>query len=608
MGIFLWLLVHQAVAPWVQGAAAAGEEGLCSQRACYTLHLDAMGFPEAQGKCRSNGGNLATVKSQEEAFHLQSLLRKFFAGKPGLSSLRFWIGLELKRRQCYQKHVALRGFSWASAREQRDEESDFSDWAQEPLSTCTIHRCVAMNFLTSSHTNFKWSDGRCSTPVEGYFCKFSFQGMCHKVALAGPGVVTYTTPFGLQSASLNLVPFGSMATVSCETPGDTGGQFLFCNLKEDGGFDWSNRGSSPFCASPKYGCNYNNGGCEQVCTEDHSKDTFHCDCQEGYELGGDRVSCALRDHCKPNPCSHGCVSHLEGFECKCPVGYALGDSQLECGDVDECLDSPCDQMCTNSPGSFTCICLQGFQAVGRECQDMDECERKPCAHNCHNTPGSFICSCREGYAKGSDATSCVDVDECKRKPCADLCHNTDGSYKCFCEQGFVLASNGISCSAIQSLQTVASQEEKSVTPKPSAQGMLEAQTENKSVPNIADSDPESTRSQPPGSTRSASQPAASMGAGTQGLLSTLLPDVVSRSHSTGSGDPVMKGGASAEKNKFLFYIVGTVAAILLLLALALSLLICQRRKSKTETNQPRSAADNYCWVPDGEKVVDNEYR
>ncbi|XP_030052151.1 complement component C1q receptor [Microcaecilia unicolor] len=608
MVIFLWQLVYQVLLSLrVPTAAAKMEEAKCSQRACYTLHLDFRNFLEAQEECRGNGGNLATAKSPEEALELQTLLLNFFTPKPGQGAFKFWIGLELKKMRCYQKDKVLRGFSWVSSREQ-EEESHFSDWMQEPQMTCTTHRCVAMNYLMSSSKNFKWSDGKCSTPVNGYFCKFSFQGMCHKVVLAGPGIVTYTTPFGLQSTSLNLVPFGSMATVSCETPGELGGHFLMCNTKEDGKFDWNHPGSGPYCASPKHGCSYNNGGCEQACTEDHSTKTFHCDCKEGYELRSDLVSCAPQDHCKSNPCSHGCASHQKGFECKCPLGYMLGENRLVCKDVDECLDRPCEQLCTNSPGSFSCSCFQGFQAVGRECRDIDECDRKPCAQSCLNTPGSFICSCREGYEKGSDAASCVDVDECEAKPCADLCRNTEGSYKCFCEQGFLLASNGISCVAIQSFQTVASQEEVNVTLEPSERSPLEAQAGTKVL--IGDhSDPESTRPQPLDSVRPASQSdsPASVGGGIQGVLSTLLPDVGSRSHGTGSVDH-MKAGADAKKKQLLFYSVGGVAAVLLVLALALGLLMCKRKRAKKEPNRQRSAADNYCWVPDGEKAADNEYR
>nr|XP_033791888.1 complement component C1q receptor [Geotrypetes seraphini] len=605
MVIFLWQLVYQILSlPVPTVAAAKMEEAVCSQRACYTLHLDYRSFIEAQEECRSNGGDLATAKSLDEASELRNLLLKFFTSKPDQGAFKFWIGLELKKMRCYQRDRALRGFSWVSTREQ-DEESDFSDWMQEPQITCTTHRCVAMNYLMSSPKNFKWSDGKCSTPVNGYFCKFSFQGMCHKLVLAGPGIVTYSTPFGLESVTLDLVPFGSMATVSCETPGELGGQFLICNMKEAGIFDWNHPGSGLYCASPKYGCLYNNGGCEQECIEDHSTKTFHCDCKEGYELGSNLVSCAPKDHCKPNPCSHGCTNHQEGFECKCPLGYMLGEDRLVCRDVNECLERPCEQLCTNSPGSFSCNCFRGFQAVGRECQDIDECEKKPCAQSCLNTAGSFVCSCREGYKKGSDASSCVDVDECEAKPCADLCRNTKGSYECFCEQGFLLASNSISCVPIPSFQTVASQEEKSVTLEPSEHVPLEAQAGAKSVPN---NDPENTRSLPPGSMSpvSSSDPSASTGAGTRGVPSTLLPDVGSRSHGTGSVDH-MKAGTD-KGHHMLFYSVSSVAAVLLVLAFALGLLMWKRRRAKKEPNQPRSAADNYCWVPDGEKAADNEYR
>ncbi|XP_009474461.1 PREDICTED: thrombomodulin [Nipponia nippon] len=48
----------------------------------------------------------------------------------------------------------------------------------------------------------------------------------------------------------------------------------------------------------------------------------------------------------------------------------------------------------------------------------------------------------------------------------------------------------------------------------------------------------------------------------------------------------------------LYYILGSLVAILLLLAFALALLACKKRAAKREKRPAKSAADNYCWVPE----------
>lgn len=63
------------------------------------------------------------------------------------------------------------------------------------------------------------------------------------------------------------------------------------------------------------------------------------------------------------------------------------------------------------------------------------------------------------------------------------------------------------------------------------------------------------------------------------------------------------GGGSDEHSAdgprlLLYYIVGSLVAILLLLAFALALVACRRRAVGREKPAAKSAADNYCWVPE----------
>ncbi|XP_069464360.1 complement component C1q receptor [Ambystoma mexicanum] len=566
---------------------AVESEVLCATNACYTVHLDSSkDFQAARQACAINGGHLATVKSPEEDQHLQALLQKLPESVLVSGALKLWIGLSLEKKECYQKYKPLRGFSWITSRgKAEEEESQFSKWMDEPMQTCTMNRCVSMNVFLESPQNFKWSDGKCLTPVKGYICKFSFRGMCRQVALAGPGVVVYAMPFGFTSTSLKLVPFATGATVRCDSQQKPDTTFLFCNDNSEKGFDWNRSG--PFCVSTNHGCSYNNGGCEQDCSVNADSDSISCGCRTGYELLPDMVTCALIDHCKPSPCQQTCTSLQSGYECSCYEGHILAQNKKDCIDVDECLQHPCEQVCTNSPGSFSCSCLMGFEAMGKACQDLDECwQGNPCAQGCINTNGSYTCYCKEGYVKGEEATTCVDVDECQKKPCEDLCHNTPGSYECACGEGLVLAPDGISC--------------------------MFTNTNTEAV--ISPKDEIDTQTPTPALTNRYSKPDKVIKSGWDETIhgsplpSTIMPALALSSNDTDSVANIIHASQGSNK-MLLFSVVAAVIVVLLLLALALGVFLFRRKATKKESKTtPGNATDKYCWEESGNKAMNNEYR
>ncbi|CAM2110873.1 unnamed protein product [Caretta caretta] len=598
MGIALFFL-GQALLWGVPSWASEEAEALCAQTACYTIHWGKHNWADAQENCKRNGGNLVTMKSQEEALHVQDLLAKLprrEAGPEGQA--RLWIGLHREKGKCYQQHQLLKGFSWASG----GEETNYTGWLREPRETCTSRRCVSLpwNSTAPSSPGLGWADGPCSgssARVQGYLCKFSFQGMCRQLSLAGPGSVTYTTPFGLNNASLAAVPFGSLAAVSCE--GQAPGPFLVCTAQEGGVFAWNSPG--PLCASPRHGCAYSNGGCQHQCLE-LAGGSFRCACRAGYRLGGDLLSCSPVDYCSARPCQGLCLGRPGGFECRCPAGYALAGDGVSCGDVDECLEEPCQGGCLNTAGGFACTCPPGYEPAGpggRQCRDLDECAQgAPCAQLCANTPGSFLCACRPGYQRGPDGASCRDVDECLGEPCQERCVNQPGSYQCLCPPGWALAPNGVSCLSGSSPTTAGSAAPSlSLRPpgeeEPTAGGGQPPDTHPATESPAPRSDP-TTRAQPGGAEPSTLQPAA-----------------VSRA--AGVGEPMMKPDADQATDGpklLLYYILGSVVVILLLMAFALGLLIYRKRKAKKEKKKARSATDNYCWVLEQaeKKAVDNDYR
>ncbi|CAB1428649.1 unnamed protein product [Pleuronectes platessa] len=108
---------------------------------CFTIHMDKVSFAMAQENCVHNGGNLMTIRDTEEENVLRSLLSQI-KGQRQDKGLEFWIGLKLNRGKCVLADKTLRGFMWASG----EEDSQYSNWGEEPVSTCT-ERCVRVSYM-----------------------------------------------------------------------------------------------------------------------------------------------------------------------------------------------------------------------------------------------------------------------------------------------------------------------------------------------------------------------------------------------------------------------------------------------------------------------------
>lgn len=638
----LWLLLPLLLPGQPQaGAGAPMEAVVCAGTACYTAHWGKLSASEAQQNCSSNGGNLATVKSEEEARHIQQALAQLLRAEAPLAMRtgKFWIGLQREKGTCLDPDVPLKGFSWVGG----GDDTLYTNWHKEVKSSCISRRCVSLMVdlwqppLASRLP--RWSESPCGTPgspasnIEGYVCKFSFQGMCRSLALGGPGHVNYITPFQASSSALDLVPFGSVANVVCGSGDETQSHYLLCKEKGPQVFEWDKAG--PLCVNPKYGCSFNNGGCQQECLEG-GDGSFLCGCRRGFRLLDDLVSCASRDPCSSDPCTGEatCVPgpHGESYTCRCLSGYRLDSTQLGCVDVDECQESPCAQECVNTLGSFRCECWVGYEPAGAgeeaSCLDVDECApgRSPCAQGCTNTDGSFHCSCEDGYIlAGEDSTQCQDVDECAipgGSPCDSLCFNTPGSFRCGCLPGRQLAADGVSC-----IMDLAS-------PGPSSGPPQETHEEDSEGSTVPPATVSSTTRGPEGTSQAASKareplllpPGDPTTSAAREMLASGEPPGVwtepGTQQTTGAaghgmaagGDTVATqsdNGADGQK-LLLFYILGTVVAISLLLALALGLLVYRKRRAKREEKKekkPQSAADGYSWVPERaeSRATENQY-
>ncbi|XP_059376725.1 complement component C1q receptor-like [Carassius carassius] len=407
----------------------------CTEEACLTLHLEERRFENASEDCINNGGNLVTMRNENELQSIKSAL--LAAEEYNILSTKLWIGLSLQRGHCTGFSEELRGFRWTT----EPADSRYSNWKKKPFSTCTEKRCVSISLAD----DLKWSDGSCRDS-SFYVCKFLFKGMCKPVVLENPRDVKYRVPFLSKPLDPNerlaMLPHGTVAEIQCGGSEDAEYVLSVCDNK-NGLFGWTNL--ERFCARNK---TCKNGGCDHICFET-AGGGVQCECHEGYYLMDDKVSCALRNNCENSPCESKCVPTAAGFLCACAEGFYLAEDSVSCVDIDECqqLKPICaENRCYNTPGSYFCECNPGFRFVAGKCEDVDECTELRCQQGCLNSQGSFYCYCHAGYSPAlNDTDICVDIDECISRPCEDICVNTLGSFKCSCRENLILAKNGISC-------------------------------------------------------------------------------------------------------------------------------------------------------------------
>ncbi|XP_005042777.1 PREDICTED: complement component C1q receptor [Ficedula albicollis] len=544
----------------------AGEdvEVLCADSACYTLHRSESTWGIAQQRCQDNGGNLAPARSAAEATRLRQLLAAARWAGPA------WLGLTLPRGHCVQPQEPLRGFSWVAG----GEQGNFSAWASEPADTCVSARCASLR------PDGGWSDRPCRSALPAFLCKFSFRGMCGMLPLAGGGSASFSTPFGVRTARLAAAPFGTLAEVRCRS----GGRSLFAVCKgvlDAGGFAWHPPG--PLCPVD---CGDLNGGCQQRCLEAPGESP-RCACHPGFvlaALAADMASCLPEDSCHPNPCQGSCRPLPAGFECGCEPGFALAADGRGCADVDECESGPCEQRCRNTPGSFQCLCRPGGAPAGpagRLCHDVDECAQPhACPQLCINIPGSFRCACRPGFQRQPGGDSCLDVDECLRDLCPGACRNFPGGYECLCPPGSTRDGDGHGCSP--------------------GEAILNSTPQSSSIPESSGIIPQSSGIIPQSSSIIPQSSSITPQSSIPGI--PRIPRTTSIPRTPGMPTAGLGGGSdehSADGPRLLlYYIVGSLVAILLLLAFALALVACRRRAAKREKPPAKSAADNYCWVPE----------
>ena len=203
--------------------------------------------------------------------------------------------------------------------------------------------------------------------------------------------------------------------------------------------------------------------------------------------------CVDEDECDfYNKCQHSCVNTEGSFHCDCDDGYELADDQYNCTDVNEChqLNGGCEFGCRNTIGSYQCYCYYGLELTNNtHCKDEihyilvqgieNEDYRFACYGDYNLTTTNFTCEnihptsatttlsttamttnvittttptipsgCPIGYVQHHSG-ECVDEDECDfYTNCQHSCVNTEGSFHCNCDEGYELADDQYNCTDV----------------------------------------------------------------------------------------------------------------------------------------------------------------
>uniref|UniRef100_A0A3B4FRM8 C-type lectin domain-containing protein n=1 Tax=Pundamilia nyererei TaxID=303518 RepID=A0A3B4FRM8_9CICH len=131
----------------------------------YTLNHNKLSFNKATKKCPGSSV-LTTIATQQE---VDEILKLIFKSEPFQNEFTFWVGLRITSSECIDRSKPLRGFKWL---ENNSEESEVSQWAEDPEHTCTTDRCAALKGQFDG-SNVTWGliPLNCHKDKNAFICK-----------------------------------------------------------------------------------------------------------------------------------------------------------------------------------------------------------------------------------------------------------------------------------------------------------------------------------------------------------------------------------------------------------------------------------------------------
>lgn len=344
----------------------------------YVVHRKASTFSEANSLC--SPGVLTTLATQQE---VSEVLAAITSSSLPPGDFVFWIGLKKERKECVVPSQPLRGFRWI---QDGSQETQVSQWTEEPQRTCTTVRCAALKGNFSGLYVTTWG----LIPIS---CKYSSPFICK--------VQNQKTPGLLEKPEISVKPATSLPKleitepqVITQTPEPTTSEMEPETLRPS---TPTSTVTVPATSQP-----------ERPAPEVEQTKVY-----PEHELSPSPSS-------EPGPGSNPCHNPvIPGARSLSLDPEDNSKIRVECWSSIQldlsCLGQPAIwRTLDNLPANFSSLCQPcstGFlKNASGHCEDVDECRiGKPCRHTCVNTEGSFQCVCEDENHPNDGTSPCDDT-------------------------------------------------------------------------------------------------------------------------------------------------------------------------------------------------------
>ncbi|KAG7233328.1 hypothetical protein INR49_007219 [Caranx melampygus] len=352
---------------WIVVLCGGGDSVLSTSTPTFTINYNELTFEDAMKTC-----NLTTLATDQEVTKILSLVS--VSVRPQSNSA-FWVGLRINKKECVFPRRPLRGFKWV---QDGSEESQVSQWLEEPDDTCTAVRCAILQVQVEQSAVKRWG----LIPVR---CANAYNFICKSVSTSTPAAPEPASPKpAVPEPPEPPTPKPSLP----ELPEPATPKPSLPELPEPA----TPKPSLPELPEPAIPT--------PTVYEPPEPPTT--------------VAPEARPPLEPGPCPFPSVLNSRAFT---PDPNNRSRIQVECWwsaiQVElYCWGSPVVwRLLDHSPANLTSICQRcdsGFQKdTSGNCVDVDECSdgSARCRHTCVNTEGSFKCVCSD--QDGEDSSACT---------------------------------------------------------------------------------------------------------------------------------------------------------------------------------------------------------